>query len=91
MIIVADKSESPPRPLNVVGLYSHILHFEGLEAISKVLDTRDHFDIPTANLVELARIFLENNFFEFDGKIFHQKLSTIMGTKFNPPLPTYLW
>ena len=42
------------------------------------------FGIPTSELVDLARIVSENNYFKFDGRIFHQKLGTAMSTKFAP-------
>ena len=38
--------------------------------------------ISTSELVDLAQIALKNNYFEFDWKIFHQKLGVAMGTKF---------
>ena len=34
--------------------------------------------------MDLTCIILENNYFEFDGRIFQQKLGTAMGTKFVP-------
>ena len=35
-------------------------------------------------MVSLARLVLENNYFEFDQKIFRQKLGAAIGTKFAP-------
>ena len=35
-------------------------------------------------LVALAKMTLENNYFEFDEKVFRQKLGTAIGTKFAP-------
>ena len=70
--------------IDVVGLYSHIPHAEGLEALGKCFDERDEIDVPTSELVDMARIILDNNYFEFDDKIYHQKLGTAMGTKFAP-------
>ena len=32
----------------------------------------------------MARLILENNYFEFDGKVYKQKLRTAIGTKFAP-------
>lgn len=70
--------------IDVVGLYSHTPHTKGLEALSRILDTRDTADIPTTELAEFARIVLENNYFEFNSSIFHQIIGTAMGTKFAP-------
>ena len=36
------------------------------------------------DLIDLARFILENNFFEFEDKIYRQKLGTAIGTKFAP-------
>ena len=40
--------------------------------------------LPVEDLVDLARLILKNNYFEFDNKIYKQKLGTAMGTKFAP-------
>jgi hypothetical protein len=42
------------------------------------------WELPVEDLVSLARLILENNYFEFDEKIFRQKLGTAIGTKFAP-------
>ena len=68
--------------MDVVGLYPHIPH-EGLEALKKALDKSDA-ELPVDELVSLAKVVLENNFFEFDEKLFCQKLGTAIGTKFAP-------
>ena len=41
-------------------------------------------DIPVDDLVSLAKLVLENNFFEFDENVSRQKVGTAMGTKFAP-------
>jgi hypothetical protein len=38
------------------------------------------------DLIEMATLILENNYFEFDGKIYWQKQGTAIGTKFAPTL-----
>jgi hypothetical protein len=63
--------------MDVVGLYPHIPHEEGLEALEKVMRKSDG-ELPVEKLVSLARVVLENNYFEFDEKLFCQKLG--MGT-----------
>ena len=35
-------------------------------------------------MVNLAKVVLENNVFEFDSKVYRQKLGTAIGTKFAP-------
>ena len=65
-----------------VWLYTNIPHGEGLEAMRKVLNTRQNPSIST--LVSLGKLVVENNLFEFDGKVYRQKLGTAIGTKFAP-------
>jgi hypothetical protein len=69
--------------IDVIGLYPHIPHGEGLEALPGAFN-RAEWELPVEDLVSLARLVLENNYFEFDEKIFRQKLGTAIGTKFAP-------
>ena len=41
-------------------------------------------DMPADDLISLAKLVLENNFFEFNENVFRQKLGTAIGTKFAP-------
>ena len=67
--------------IDVVGLYPHIPHNEGLEAIRKSLNTRTNQAIPTDNIVNRNN---RNNNFEFDGKHFIQRRGTAIGTRMAP-------
>ena len=67
----------------MVGLYPHIPHGEGLEALTRAFDNAES-KLPVDELISLARLVLENNYLEFDEKIFRQKLGTAIGTKFAP-------
>ena len=69
--------------MDVVGLYPHIPHSEGLEALRLAMNKAEG-DMPVDDLVSLAKLVLENNFFEFDENVFRQKLGTAIGTKFAP-------
>ena len=69
--------------INVVGLYPHIPHCEGLEA-PKIAINDGEVEIPSERLLNLAKLILENNYFEFDEKVYRQKLGTAIGTKFAP-------
>ena len=51
----------------------------------KHLDLRTEKDISPDILEELAEIVLKNNIFNFHLKIYRQKRSTAIGTKFAPP------
>ena len=44
--------------IDVVGLYPHIPHYKGLEAIRKILNTRKNQEIPTDYIVDLAECTL---------------------------------
>ena len=70
--------------VDVVGLYPSIPHGEGLEAVREALDRRENPGVPTDTLVGLASLVLENNYFEFNDRIYRQKLGTAIGTKFAP-------
>ena len=66
------------------GLYPSIPHGEGLEAIKQALDRRENPEVATDTLVGLASLVLDNNYLEFNDKIYRQKLGTAIGNKFAP-------
>ena len=75
--------------MDVVGLYPHIPHDEGLESMRSVLNEYDRNigidgQLPVEDLIDLAELILKNNYFEFEDKIYHQILGTAIGTKFAP-------
>ena len=55
--------------MDVVGLYPHIQHSEGLEALRLVFNKAEG-NIPVDDLVSFDELVLENNFFEFDENVF---------------------
>ena len=71
--------------VDVVGLYPNIPHEDGLCALRNVLEKRKHIEVSTDTLVELAECVLKNNIFEHDGRYYHQKQGTAIGTKMAPP------
>ena len=70
--------------VDVVGLYPSIPHTEGLSAIREALGRRLDPVVATDTLVGLASLVLNNNYFEFNTRIYRQKLGTAIGTKFAP-------
>ena len=64
---------------DVVGLYPNIPHGEGLEAMRKALDTRQNPSISTKSLGSLEKLILDSNVFEFNGKVYKQKLGPAIG------------
>ena len=69
---------------DVVGLYPNIPQSEGLTSLRRFLELRDSIQISSDTLIELAKIVLKNNIFEFDEKTFKQVRGTAIGTKFAP-------
>ena len=70
--------------IDVVGLYPHIPHDEGLVAIREALNRREDQELSTDAIVNLAELVLKNNNFEFNEKHYLQKLGTAIGTKMAP-------
>ena len=77
--------------VDVVGLFSNIPHDEDLSALRKRLDLRQEKDVTTSTLVELSEVVLKNSIFTFIEKTLKQKRSTVIGTKFAPPIVYCLW
>ena len=77
--------------VDVVGLYPHIPHDEGLQAVKEALlawdstlDEGKKLGDLKSDIVDFTEIALKNNNFEFDGKHFVQKLGTAKGTRMAP-------
>ena len=69
---------------DVISLYTHIPHTDGLAASQSSLNDRESPDIPTQFLIELMEFVLKNNNFTFNGKNYLQLQGTAMGTKMAP-------
>ncbi len=54
------------------------------------LDSKRNPGVSTGSLVNLSKVVLENNVFEFDGQLYRQKFGTAIGTKFAPAYATLL-
>ena len=67
-----------------MGLYPSIPHDEGLESIREALNSRGDQSVSTETLVELTKLVLKKNFFEFNGEFFQQVRGTAIGTKCAP-------
>lgn len=74
--------------MDVVGLYPRIPHEEDLRSMKEInveyggIIDKENFNFSVDDIVDLARIILKNNVFEFNGKVYKQKLGTAIGTKF---------
>ena len=76
--------------VDVLELYPYIPHDEGLQAVKEPLLAWDSNLDEGKKLgklkmtVDFTEIVLKNNYFEFDGKHFVQKLGTVIGTRMAP-------
>ena len=69
---------------DVMGLYPHIPHDEGLRALSEALIKSPNTSVPADDLVDLAELVLKNNNLTFNGKHYLQILGTAIGTRMAP-------
>ena len=72
--------------LDITSLYTNILHNEGIQSIKEFLAIYRHTnDLPhNSYIIELLEVVLTNNYFDFNGKHYHQIAGTAMGTKLAP-------
>lgn len=76
--------------VDVVGLYPHIPHDEGVAALKEALLKFDGFNEGdwegslNEDVVTFTDLVLRNNNFEFNGKHYLQKLGTAIGTRMAP-------
>ena len=70
---------------DVVGLYPHIPHGEGLLGVLReALAKSPSASVPADDLVDLARLVLKNNNLTFNGRHYLQIQGTSIGTKMAP-------
>ena len=77
--------------VDVVGLYPNIPNDEGLRVLFDALEKREDKAISTTTLFELANLVLKNNYFEFNGEVFHQKRGLPLGRKWHLHMLFCLW
>ena len=72
--------------LDITSLYTNIPHNEGIQCIKEFLAIHRHTNALPHNsyIVELLEVVLTNNYFDFNGKHYHQISGTAMGTKLAP-------
>ena len=67
---------------DVVRLYPHITHNQGVEIMRRFFDKRDDQSVTSESLCKLANIVLKHNYFGLEKDLYHQILGTTIGTKF---------
>jgi hypothetical protein len=75
---------SKPVTIDLKSMYTNIPIDEGLAAFKEQLDNRSDQTIPTEFYIELLKLVLECNIFEFDREFYLQLLGTAMGTRVAP-------
>ena len=72
--------------LDITSLYTNIPHSEVYKPLKSFWQfTRDINALPhNSYIIELLQVVLTNNYFDFDGKHYHQKSGTAMDTKLAP-------
>ena len=67
--------------MDIVALYPMVPRKKAEEAMRKNLEGRSTKTIPTEDLMELAKLVLDNNEFDFEGESYLQKEGTAIGSK----------
>ena len=68
--------------IDVDSLYTNIDNTNGLEAVKQIFDKNPDPNRPDKEILELLKINLENNDFEFNSQWYLQTWGTSMGKKF---------
>ena len=76
--------------IDVVGLYPHISHCEGLEALRNAINDGE-VEIPTEHLLNLAKLIIENNYFEFDERVYWQNWELLQKQSLPQPSQIFSW
>ena len=71
--------------IDVVALYPNISHEKGMASFRKFLNAKTEKKVTTETLVELSKIVLKNNIFQFNKKTLKVLRGLAIGTKFAPP------
>ena len=83
--------------IDVVGLYPHIPHNEGLEALKEALSTlegqldSEQQSSLNEDLLSFAELVPKSNNFEFNGNHYLQKRGTAIGKRMAPSYANILW
>ena len=84
--------------MDVVGPYPHIPQEEELESMKKMIEeyrreykVEGKKEVSIDDLVDLARYILENNYLEFDGGIYKQKVGIGIGTNVSSGICQYVY
>ena len=71
---------------DVDGLFTNIIHTEGLQCLQEQLQEQGKNKVPYEYIVELMDIILNNNIFTFHDALWKQEVGAAMGSR---PIPPY--
>ena len=77
--------------LDIKNIYTNIPADEGIKAMKIQLEKRQDKSIPTDFILNLIKIILECNIFEFDKKYYLQLIGIAMGTRMAPTFANIFW
>ena len=71
---------------DVIGLYTNIIHTEGLSCLQEQLNEQTHHETPSEHIIQLMEVILKQNIFTFHDSLWKQEVGAAMGSK---PIPHY--
>ena len=71
---------------DVKGLFTNIVHEDGLQSLQDVLQENKQNEIPSHSIMKLMEIILHNNIFTFHYIHWKQAIGAAMGCR---PIPSY--
>ena len=75
---------------DVVDLYLHIPHDQGIEIMRRFLDKHEDHSVSSKSLCKLANIVLKHNYFVLGKDVYHQIAETAIATDLLHTMLTYL-
>ena len=75
----------------MVSLYPSIPHEGGFEYLYNKLEERDVKKVSSKDLVEMVKLVLKNNYFEFDGKFTNKLQEQPLVPGLHHPMHVCLW
>ena len=72
--------------IDAIGLFTNIVHEEGLQCLKDSLEKRNNPEVPTNFLLQLMQLILTNNIFVFHDALWKQNIGAAMGSR---PVPSY--
>ena len=85
---------SKPFSIDIKSMYSNVPIEKGIKTFEEALEKRSDSDkkrIPTHFVVQLLKLVLKSNTFEFNNELWIQVIGVAMGTRVAPTFANLLW